>query len=90
MFQELTNIYRDNLLIDQELYTTHKVYRGLRDLNGVGVVAGLTKISTINATKTVDGKRIPCEGKLYYRGIDVEALCHGFLTENRMGFEEST
>ena len=89
IFQELTERYKANLLIDQELYTTHKVYRGLRDLNGVGVVAGLTKISTINATKTVDGKRVPCEGKLYYRGIDVEDLCHGFLDENRMGFEES-
>ena len=90
IFQELTDRYKDSLLIDQELYTTHKVFRGLRDLNGVGVVAGLTKISTIDATKTVDGKRVPCEGKLYYRGIDVEDLCHGFLQENRMGFEEST
>lgn len=90
IFQELTDRYKDSLQIDQELYTTHKVFRGLRDLNGVGVVAGLTKISTINATKIVDGKRVPCEGKLYYRGIDVEDLCHGFLNENRMGFEEST
>ncbi len=89
IFQELTDRYQDSLLIDQELYTTHKVFRGLRDLNGVGVVAGLTKISTIDATKIVDGKRVPCEGKLYYRGIDVEDLCHGFLNENRMGFEES-
>lgn len=89
IYQELADRCADNLLIDKELYTTHKVYRGLRDLNGVGVVAGLTKISTVNATKTVDGQRIPCDGQLFYRGIDVKDLCQGFLKENRMGFEES-
>ena len=51
IFQELTERYKANLLIDQELYTTHKVYRGLRDLNGVGVVAGLTKISDRKSTR---------------------------------------
>ena len=48
--------------------------RGLRDLNGKGVLAGLTNISDIISSKTVDGKSVPCEGKLYYRGYDVEEL----------------
>ena len=90
IYHDLAETCENNLQIDKELYTTHKVYRGLRDLNGVGVIAGLTKISTVTATKEVDGKRIPCDGKLFYRGIDVEDLCQGFLKENRMGFEEAT
>ncbi len=90
LYHSLAETCESNLQIDKDLYTTHKVYRGLRDLNGVGVIAGLTKISTVTATKDVDGKRVPCDGKLFYRGIDVEDLCQGFLKENRMGFEEAT
>ena len=90
LYHSLAETCESNLQIDKDLYTTHKVYRGLRDLNGVGVIAGLTKISTVTATKEVDGKRVPCDGKLFYRGIDVEDLCQGFLKENRMGFEEAT
>ena len=38
----------------------------------------------------VDGKEIPCEGELYYRGINIEDLTEGFLKEQRFGFEEAT
>lgn len=48
--------------------------RGLRDLNGKGVLTGLTNISEIISSKTVDGKSVPCEGELYYRGYSVEEL----------------
>ena len=63
-----------NTQIDPELYVKYDVKRGLRDLNGKGVLAGLTNISDIISSKTVDGKSVPCEGKLYYRGYDVEEL----------------
>ena len=67
----------------------YDVKRGLRDLNGKGVLAGLTEISDIIAKKMVDGQEIPCDGKLYYRGIDVEKLVAGALKEGRFGFEET-
>jgi len=61
-----------NSSIDAGDYVRYDVKRGLRDLNGKGVLAGLTEISDIIAKKMVDGQEIPCDGKLYYRGIDVE------------------
>lgn len=76
--------------IDPELYGKYDVKRGLRDLNGKGVLAGLTEISEIVSTKKVDGKEVPCEGKLYYRGIDVEELIRGCVKDRRFGFEETT
>ncbi len=77
-----------NCKIDPQLYIEHKVNRGLRDLNGKGVLTGLTEISEIISKKTVDGVETPCAGKLYYRGYDVENLVDGFIKEDRFGFEE--
>lgn len=76
--------------IDSDLYGKYNVKKGLRDINGKGVLAGLTDISTIISNKIIDGKEVPCAGKLYYRGYDVEALVHGFTSEGRFGFEEVT
>ena len=73
-----------------EYYDKHNVKRGLRDVSGKGVVAGLTEISTITASKLVDGVDTPCEGKLSYRGIDIKELVNGFYGEGRFGFEETT
>ncbi len=71
-------------------YAKYDVKRGLRDLNGKGVLAGLTEISDIHAKdKLPDGTEVPCEGKLYFRGIDVEELVTGALREKRFGFEET-
>lgn len=71
-------------------YMRYDVKRGLRDLNGKGVLAGLTEISDIHAKdKLPDGTEVPCEGKLYFRGIDVEKLVAGTLAEERFGFEET-
>ena len=74
--------------IDPSLYAKYDVKRGLRDLNGKGVVAGLTEISRVVAKKDVDGEEIPCEGQLYYRGQNIRTLVEGFVRENRFGFEE--
>lgn len=76
--------------IDKELYTKYEVKRGLRDLNGKGVLAGLTNISDVCAKKIVDGKEVPCEGNLYYRGYNIKDLVKGFLSDNHFGFEEIT
>ncbi|MCC8122528.1 MAG: citrate synthase, partial [Oscillospiraceae bacterium] len=78
-----------NSSIDPEDYVRYDVKRGLRDVNGKGVVAGLTEISNIVAKKMVDGKEVSCEGELYYRGINVKDLVNGVLDEGRFGFEET-
>ncbi len=76
--------------IDPELYTKYDVKRGLRDINGKGVLAGLTDISEIISSKTVDGKSVPCDGELYYRGYNIVDLVSGFVGKRRFGFEEVT
>ncbi|MDO4731055.1 MAG: citrate/2-methylcitrate synthase [Clostridia bacterium] len=77
-------------VINKDLYSKYDVKRGLRDMNGQGVLTGLTDISEIRSYITVDRDMIPCEGKLFYRGIDIEDLVNGFLKDNRFGFEETT
>lgn len=79
---------QDTNQIDVNLYTEYDVKRGLRDVNGTGVVAGLTTISTIYPEKIVDGKPIAACGELRYRGIDINELVAGFVNEDRFGFEE--
>lgn len=74
--------------IDLQLFDEHGVQRGLRDKNGNGVVAGLTNISRIESFKMEDGHKVPCEGKLWYRGYDCIEVVKGFREEKRYGFEE--
>lgn len=77
-------------IIETELFTKYDVKRGLRDLNGKGVLAGLTRISDVRANRIVDGVQIPIHGNLFYRGYNVKDLVDGFTKENRFGFEEVT
>lgn len=86
---KLSQLCMEKDLVNPELYTKYKVNRGLRDLNGKGVLTGLTDISEICSTKMVDGVSVPCDGKLYYRGVDMEELVAGFVKDNRFGFEET-
>ncbi len=74
--------------IDKELYIQHSVKRGLRDLDGRGVLAGLTNISDVCASRDEDGVRIPIPGNLYYRGYNIKDLVKGFLDDGHFGFEE--
>lgn len=85
---ELSALFESNSKIDPTLYDKYQVKRGLRDLKGKGVRAGLTAISEIVSSKVVDGEEQPCEGKLYYRGIDVQTIVEGFISEERFGYEE--
>lgn len=87
---KLAEISKKNSDISSELYTKYEVKRGLRDINGKGVVAGLTEISEILSYTLVDMDLIPCEGKLFYRGVDIEDIVRGFSKEGRFGFEETT
>ncbi|MGN0132794.1 MAG: citrate/2-methylcitrate synthase [Lachnospiraceae bacterium] len=76
-------------IIEQELFTKYDVKRGLRDVNGKGVLAGLTNISDVRASKVVDGETIPIHGNLFYRGYNVKDLVEGFTKDDRFGFEET-
>ena len=78
----------ENSIIDTDLYSQHNVKRGLRDIDGKGVLTGLTDISTIIQNKTVDGKVVPCDGELYYRGYNVNDIIGGIMEDDRFGFEE--
>ena len=77
-----------NNAIDKELYSKYEVKRGLRDVNGKGVLAGLTNVSDVCAKKIVDGEEVPCAGNLYYRGYNIKDLVGGFLKDEHFGFEE--
>ena len=67
-----------------DMYAQHDVKRGLRDINGNGVVAGLTEVSHIKAKEIdAEGNAIPCAGQLYYRGVNVRSLVEGFVADNR-------
>lgn len=87
---ELTQKLVNNTQISPDLYSKYEVKRGLRDINGNGVRAGLTRISTISASKVVNGENVPCDGELYYRGINIKDLTTGFISEERFGFAETT
>jgi len=86
----LINICEKNCGIDPTLYGKYDVKRGLRDITGKGVLAGLTEIGEVKSYIIEDSEMVPCEGKLYYRGIDIEKIVDGFVNENRFGFEEIT
>lgn len=88
--KKLANLANSGNHIVPEMYSLHDVKRGLRDINGNGVVAGLTEVSCIKAKdKDANGNTIPCKGELYYRGINIKEIVKGFIEEERYGFEET-
>ena len=88
--ERMAEMCRKADVIDSDLYTKLEVKRGLRDLNGKGVLAGLTNISDVCAKEIIDGKEVPVDGRLYYRGYNVKDLVNGFTSDNRFGYEEMT
>jgi citrate synthase len=79
----------ENNQIDAALFEEYGVKRGLRDKNGKGVLSGITNISLIKASDTKDGRVVPCDGQLYYRGYNIFDLTKGFGEDKRFGFEET-
>ena len=86
---KLANLCVENNQIDPGLYDVYHVKKGLREPNGKGVLTGLTEISTVNGNREVDGKIVPIEGELYYRGINIRDLVDGFTKDGRFGYEET-
>lgn len=74
---------------DPAEFSRYQVKPGLRNADGTGVVAGLTRICNVHGYLVNEGERAPIEGRLIYRGYDVETLANGFLSQDRFGFEET-
>ena len=89
LVKELAKICEEVGYIDPELYDKYEVRRGLRYKSGRGVLTGLTEIGEVKSYTIDDGEMIPCEGKLYYHGVDIESIVDGFTKDNRFGFEET-
>ena len=88
--QSLCAVYeKNNRQLDPALYERFEVKRGLRNADGTGVMAGITQIGNVQGYYIEDGERVPAKGRLIYRGINVEELIGGFMSEGRFGFEET-
>ena len=88
--ERMEEMSRKAATIDPALFTEYDVKRGLRDINGKGVLVGLTEISDVCSTKIVDGEAVPAPGELYYRGYNVKDLIQGLSDNSHFGFEECT
>lgn len=86
--EQLTEMCKGHSSIDLSLYGKYDVKRGLRDINGKGVLAGLTQVSNVQAVKVVDGKEVPCAGSLYYRGYNIKDLTAGFVKDDRLALKK--
>lgn len=85
-----SKICNDHNQVDDNLYGQYGVKRGLRDKNGQGVLVGITNVSLIQSSEEIDGKSVPCDGKLFYRGYNILDLVKGFVNDRRFGYEEIT
>ncbi len=85
---ELSEICKENYQIPAKVFANANVKRGLRNADGSGVVAGATKLGLVHGYVLYEGEKRPDDGKLFYRGYDVEKLIDGYVKENRYGFEE--
>ena len=88
LLENLCASYRENNQIRNELFTRYGVKRGLRNSDGTGVLAGITKLGNVHGYVLNEGEREPIHGHLTYRGYDLFDLIMGFEQEDRFGFEE--
>ncbi len=89
MLDELSVMAQKCSKIEPEFYSKYSVKRGLRDIDGRGVLVGLTDICEVHAYIVDENEMVPVPGRLIYRGVDVVDIVNGFLGENRSGFEET-
>lgn len=88
-FSNWTHLAERAAEIDNDLFVKYDVKRGLRNADHTGVLVGLSNIGSVSGVKKVDGVNVPAEGKLTYRGIDIKDLAEGYLSEKRVGYEET-
>ncbi|MCR4999852.1 MAG: citrate/2-methylcitrate synthase [Lachnospiraceae bacterium] len=88
--EALAQLSKQASYIEPDLYTEYNVKRGLRDLDGSGVLVGITNISEVNSRRMIDGKMTPIDGELFYRGYNVQDIIKKQDNSNHFGFEECT
>lgn len=88
IISKLGALIEKNDRIDPVLYEKYNVKRGLRDVDGTGVLVGLTEIGDVRAYIFDEEEKVPVEGKLFYRGMEINDFVHGYQSEKRFGFEE--
>ncbi len=88
LINNLCEKLQNSTIFDVNVKDYSNIKRGLRNADGTGVMAGCTKIGSVQGYAIIDGEKTPLEGRLIYRGYDVYQLISGFTRENRFGFEE--
>ncbi len=89
--ETMSEYLKESNAIDESLYGIYDVKRGLRYANGTGVVVGLTKIGDVQGYAVNEkNEKVPIDGKLFYRGIDVEEIVNSCLEDGRFGYEETS
>mgnify|MGYP000851908910 CR=1 FL=1 len=88
IMKEYTELAIKNNQLEKELYTKYNVKRGLRNADGTGVLVGLTEIGEVHAYIIEENEKVPVDGKLFYRGINITDFVNGFVSDQRFGFEE--
>lgn len=86
--EKLAELTKNASYIDPELYTQYDVKRGLRDVNGKGVLVGITDISEVTSKRVINGVETPIDGELYYRGYSVPEIVKSLPADSHCGFEE--
>jgi citrate synthase len=89
MIRELSPLAVESCKIEENLFKEYDVKRGLRNADHTGVLVGLTRVGNVVGYEKVDGKLVAIDGKLIYRGIDINDMVHGFQAEKRPGFDET-
>lgn len=74
--------------IAPKYYERFDVKRGLRNADGSGVIAGITRICMVHGYVMSEGERQPIPGQLIYRGYDINDLIENAEREDRYVFEE--
>jgi citrate synthase len=84
--QELVKETKDTYTVPKDAFESYRIKRGLREKDGTGVLAGVSKIGNAHGYVVSEGEKVPDDGKLEYRGLDITKLIDGFVSENRYGF----
>ena len=88
MLRELVEESVTEYQIPNDAFDNYRVKRGLREPDGSGVMAGVTRVCNAHGYVINEGERTPVDGALYYRGYRMSTLCENFVRENRFGFAE--
>ena len=90
MFDDFVEEARNSYRIPDRAFDSYRVKRGLREADGTGVTAGVTRIGNAHGYVVNEGEKVPDDGKLEYRGYDMSRLVESYAAEGRYGFEECT